>query len=129
MSISVAQYIVVDYTIHNLGEYKNTVSGTVLFPIGAILPIIVSGKGCIGLAKVETCTLRETSSTVFFEVFELGDYKDYSGIYLMYQTTNGNSSNDDYDDAPAFGVPRASESKRNKNSSREGLTSRDFDRW
>lgn len=117
-----------DHTIYNLGEDKFSVEGTVLFPIGSILPIIVSGTGCIGLAKVQACTLRETSSTVFFDVIELGDSKDYKAIYLMYQTQSGNTSNPDDYDAPTFGIPRASVTKKEKRN-REGFTSRDFDRW
>ena len=91
--------VVDDRRLLSKRKYKYT-SG-VLMPIGEDIPVIVKGKGCVGVTKVESVYIDETGTTVTFgSVAEIGDTeaKAYYNLYRSNVTVSKRSSSNDMDD-------------------------------
>lgn len=103
-----------------------TVKGQQIFNIGNLVPIIQSGKGCVGNALIKQITINETTTTVTYIYSEVGKdlAKAYYSLYrndVSMQRNSGSSDiydNDDMIIPGAFG--RSVEPKPAKGRERRG---------
>lgn len=104
--MNVALFIVMEHDTR-LGDtrsrdktYQYTVGGAVIFPVGAYVPVIRSGDGCLGIAQIISTEMRETSTTVTFKFVERDG--NYQALYKLYklnarmQKTGSDEDEDSY---------------------------------
>lgn len=90
-------------------EVDVTVQGMQIFNIGQLVPIIQSGKGCIGLAHINELHIRSTATTVIYTYSELSDEKAgfLYGLYRNNVSMNRNSGSGDIYDNEDMIIPGA----------------------
>lgn len=90
-------------------EDKVTVQGMQLFNIGNLVPIIQSGKGCIGLAHINSLLINETSTTVYYTFVETSKEQEkvLYGLYRNDVSMNRNSGSSDIYDNEDMIIPGA----------------------
>lgn len=122
MNIQIQQFVVIDgsQALEDIKigkrDYKYTVNGAKIYPIGGILPLIRKGHGCLGLVNVTKITITETITTVEFTMVEEGKYPAFYELYRNQITSSADSSSDSYDEYDqivpgAFTATRSNESK------------------
>lgn len=109
--IKIENYIVLDSDAkmsklkQGRSSYEYTVGGAVIYPVGSIIPVIQKSRGCIGLAKVEQITVRESSTTISFTVVTKdGNFEGIYNAYRMSVSFMPSSSRDIYDDEDSIGA-------------------------
>lgn len=90
-------------------KYQYTNTGTLLYPIGSIIPVIRKGKNCIGLAKVLSFMVTEDTTTVQFQM--LGKINEaskeaYYALYLQSASFSTQDADDIYENTDQF-IPGA----------------------
>ena len=81
------------------GERCNTnVSGQKIFPIGKLVPVIVSGQGCIGIGAIKEIRITEHQTNVQF-TFSRVSKQSAIAYYDLYRNTISNSTDTGYENA------------------------------
>lgn len=94
------------YKEHGTYSYANT--GLLLYQVGAILPIIRKGSGCMGLGVVLGYSTTGNTTTVSFKAMGKVPKEDRDAYFRLYRMNAGVSSDesDPYDSTDAF-IPGA----------------------
>lgn len=102
-------------------EISYTLSGQYLFPIDTSLPVIVRGKGCIGLGIIRSITLTADMTTIDFEIAK-ATKEEKKVFYSLYQSVSagGTISSDPYENTDVL-IPGAM-------GSRKSTDTRNYDR-
>ena len=130
-------YIVLDDTIkiykEDGDEYEYSYAGMVFMTPESTLPIIVKGKGCVGIGTIKSITLTSTRTTITFIKHNCD--KAYSDAYYsLYKTNahiNASADGDIYSNTdiaiPGMGAPVAMRDPKEllRNSSKRNR--RDYD--
>lgn len=97
---------------HGAGVSDYTDSGIILYTIGASVPVIVKGKGCMANAMIKKLTITSKGTTVTFQLEEINSALA-DAAYTMYRATisSGNSGGDIYEDAKDAFIPGAFKGK------------------
>ena len=100
--MNVMQFIIVDSdarmrdTRDTKTRYTYAMPGSVLLPVGSYVPVIRAGRGCLGIARVESIEIREESTTVTFTMVDKNG--NYDAIYTLYKLNAGRMDEDYGDD-------------------------------
>ena len=88
--MKIGQFLVVDQP--NRGRFDETVSldEVIYFEPGSVVPIIVPGTGCPGLAKIKSCSMKEYGTIVSFK-FVQDQNKYCEAYYHLYIISTGNN--------------------------------------
>lgn len=98
------------------GRYAYTVTGNVIFQIGAVVPLIERGNGCFGVAKVEGFSIKGSTTEVKFQALGEISQEAKKAYYTLYQLNSGVRTEDDaYDSSDQF-IPGAMNLGRRNNS-------------
>lgn len=76
-------------------DYSYTMDGQVIFEVGAMLPVIKSFVGCLGIAKVTRFVVTEENTTVYFTGID-SKRQDYSVLYDLYRMSVTTDDDDPY---------------------------------
>lgn len=89
--------IVVDQKVRR-GENRWTVTGTCLYPLETSLPVILKGKGCIGVAMISKLEITAESTTIYFDMKGVSE-ADSRAYYNLYRNQMSSSAyvEDPYD--------------------------------
>lgn len=109
------------------GERCNTnVSGQKIFPIGKLVPVIVSGQGCIGIGAVKEIRISEHQTNVQF-TFSKVSKQSAIAYYDLYRNTISNSTDAGYENTEDTILPglaprkdKSSNGKKQKNKKSSG---------
>lgn len=90
-------------------KYHYTNTGSLIYPIGQIIPVIRKGKDCVGLAKVVSFMVTEDTTTV--EFLMLGKINDaskeaYFALYSQGASFGTAGADDMYENTDQF-IPGA----------------------
>ena len=91
-------FIVVDDPLRGYSRpQERTMNGEVYFPLETPMPIILKGKGCIGIGMIHKMTITKSSTTIKFEATKIND-NDANAYYALYRNQVSVSDNtDSYD--------------------------------
>lgn len=100
-------FIVLDTKVKE-GKNSYTMSGAVLMKLDAPIPVIVKGKGCIGIGTPHQLTITSTSTDVLF-TFAKVSKEACDAYYDLYrnQVSNVSSSEDGYEGSEDIMIPGA----------------------
>lgn len=128
MKFEVASYLVLDNNqrYRTGAEYDRTINGYCLFNIGAYVPIIVKGVGCIGTARIRTILLSKDTTSVRF-VYNPINEKEGEVHYTMYRNIVSNMSDEDYEFSQDAIIPGLATGKKKKNPYAKSSLSSIFD--
>ena len=126
--MKIATFVVVDDKLSSRrGEYVYTVNGDVIYPLETPLPVIQRGKGCIGVALVNSSTRTKSSTTINFAMSKVSK-TEADAYYTLYrnQISMSNSEEDAYENASDMVIPgmmtsagvKPKTTRDNRNSSR-----------
>lgn len=89
-------FIVVDKSLSN-GNNFFTVTGECYLPLEKVVPVIKSGKGCIGVGIVKALHITSSSTEIEF-LFESDISKSNKEAYYdLYKNNMGSDSSDPYE--------------------------------
>lgn len=120
MKLEVRQFLVVDdKRLLSKGKFKYSGS-TSIFPINQDIPVIVKGKGCVGITRIDSLYIDESGTTVEYGDIARVDEATGKALYNLYRASVGTkaaankSSNDmeDYEDQVIPGLFRPSRGVR-----------------
>ena len=100
----VATFIVLDDPLKRSSkEYERTLNGEVYFPLETPMPIIVKGKGCIGIGMVSELRITKSSTTITFRWSNVNE-ADANAYYALYrnQVSVSDDNTDPYDQSDAI---------------------------
>lgn len=109
-------FLVIDKGDYSSRNSEVTLSGAVYFNVGSIVPIIVRNQGCIGIAKIVSITITETSTVVVYEPTKNISDESKKAYYNLYRNNigQGSHSSDSYDQQDVV-IPGAMGGSRSKN--------------
>ena len=116
-------FIVVDEKIRE-GRNEYTVSGTVILKLDVPVPVIVKGKGCIGIGTVHQLLLTSDSTDITFTLSKVS--KDACNAYYdLYRNQVSNSQSDDaYESSEDMVIPGAIGAKMQQRSNPDNYGNR-----
>ena len=118
MKFSFSPYLVVSENVwsNSRGEKTLTISGTTLFNVDTLTPVIAGGK-CVAYAKITRVMYSSSSTTIEFDRVKI-DPDTAKAIYNLYRNQNGGKSAVDSGDysaaAPIGSYQSKSKSKFNE---------------
>lgn len=111
--MKISNFILIDNdsstTFYASRKYQYTNTGSIIYPIGSIVPVIRKGKNCVGLAKVVSFMVTEDTTTVAFTM--LGKISDqtkeaYYALYSQDASFGTRDADDIYESTDQF-IPGA----------------------
>ena len=100
----IATFIVLDDPLTRSSKaYERTLNGEVYFPLETPMPIIVKGKGCIGIGMVNELRITKSSTTITFQWSKVNE-ADANAYYALYrnQVSVSDDNTDPYDQSDAI---------------------------
>ena len=103
--MQIATFIVLDDPLKGYSKTQSrTVNGEVYYPLETPMPIILKGKGCIGIGMVNEMTISTSSTTIVFVASKISD-NDANAYYALYRnqvSVSSNTSSDLYEQSDAI---------------------------
>lgn len=106
MNLSIETYLVQDNhpPRNSNSELTSAIEGIHIYPIGSTIPLIVRGHGCVGLAKITGCYMREINTSVNYYFVNCSDATK-KVLYDQYRNMISVSSDDSYEDVEDTIIP------------------------
>lgn len=81
------------YSRHNRTEYKSTLEGSHIFPIGEPIPLFVNGR-CDGMAKIISFTVDEYGTSVHYSKIQVSEKlcRELERLYAMMGNRSGDAN-------------------------------------
>ena len=97
------------------GNYDVRVSGYQILNIDTYVPVIVKGKGCVGLAEIKTLLFSKDTTSVRFNFYNISSEAEAKAYYNLYRNSVGGEM--DYEDGQDAVIPGIAGGRKRSTSS------------
>lgn len=92
------------------GNYDVRISGYQILNIDTYVPIIVKGRGCVGMAEVKSLLFTKDTTSVRFNFYNVNSKEEGKAYYDLYR--NSVNGDEDYENSQDTVIPGIAGNKR-----------------
>lgn len=94
-----------DFNYKPGASYMTSVTGSRIFNINSLVPVIQKGAGCVGVAQINELHINQYGTEVYFTFHKASD-KAKEAYYNLYKNNlNLNASENEYEDSDELIIP------------------------